>query len=65
MAREYVRWYDLKRTHKLAEDVTKYNEDGVTDAMVKGSDGKYRILRPIPQDAIGKNHGKVLQNPGY
>lgn len=65
MAGEYVRWYDLKRTHKLVEYVTKYNEDGVTDAMMKDSDGKYKILRPIPQDAIDKNQGKVTQNPGY
>lgn len=65
MAGEYVRWYDLKRTHKLVEYVTKYNEDGVTDDMMKGSDGKYKILRPIPQEAIDKNQSPVKQNPGY
>lgn len=65
MAGEYVRWMDLKRTHKLVEYVTKYNEDGVTEAQMKGPDGMYKILRPIPQDAIDKNQNKVEQNPGY
>lgn len=65
MAGEYVRWTDLKRTHKLVEYVTTYNEDGVTDAQMKGDDGKYKILRPIPQDALDKNQTKVDQNPGY
>ncbi|MBQ7163690.1 MAG: RagB/SusD family nutrient uptake outer membrane protein [Bacteroidales bacterium] len=65
MAGEYVRYTDLKRTHKLVEYVTAYNEDGVTDAQMKGDDGKYKILRPIPQDALDKNQTKVAQNPGY
>ena len=65
MAGEYVRWMDLKRTHKLVEYVVKYNEDGVTEAQMKGTDGKYKILRPIPQDAIDKNQTKIEQNPGY
>lgn len=65
MAGEYVRYTDLKRTHKLVEYVTKYNEDGITEAQMKGDDGKYKILRPIPQDALDKNQTKVAQNPGY
>lgn len=65
MAGEYVRWMDLKRTHKLVEYVVKYNEDGVTEAQMKGTDGKYKILRPIPQDAIDKKQTKIEQNPGY
>ena len=65
MAGEYVRWTDLKRTHKLVEYVTRYNEDGVTESQMKGGDGKYKILRPIPQDALDKNQTKVEQNPGY
>lgn len=65
LAGEYVRYTDLKRTHKLVEYVTKYNEDGVTEAQMKGDDGKYKILRPIPQDALDKNQTKVAQNPGY
>ena len=65
MAGEYVRWTDLKRTHKLVEYVTKYNEDGVSESDMKGDDGKYKILRPLPQDALDKNQTKVEQNPGY
>lgn len=65
LAGEYVRWTDLKRTHKLVEYVDAYNEDGVTADMMKGDDGKYKILRPIPQDAIDKNQTGIEQNPGY
>jgi len=65
LAGEYVRWMDLKRTHKLIEYVTKYNEDGVTDTDMKGADGNYKFLRPIPQDAMDKNQTKVSQNPGF
>lgn len=65
MAGEYVRWTDLKRTHKLVEYFTKYNEDDVPAANMIGGDGKYKILRPIPLDALDKNQTKVEQNPGY
>lgn len=65
MAGEYVRWTDLKRTHKLVEYVTKYNEDGVSASDMTGVDGSFKFLRPIPQDAIDKNQTKVQQNPGY
>lgn len=65
MAGEYVRWTDLKRTHKLVEYATKYNEDGISEAAMKGTDGKYKILRPIPQTAIDLNMSDVQQNPGF
>lgn len=65
LAGEYVRWFDLKRTHKLVEYVTRYNEDGVTENDMRGADGNYKILRPIPQDAIDKNQTAMQQNPGY
>lgn len=65
MAGEYVRWTDLKRTHKLVEYATQYNEDGISEANMKGTDGKYKTLRPIPQAAIDLNQTKVAQNPGY
>ena len=65
MAGEYVRWTDLKRTHKLVEYATRYNEDGISESAMKGPDGKYKILRPIPQAAIDLNQLKVQQNPGY
>lgn len=65
LAGEYHRWDDLKRTHKLVEYVTMYNEDGVTESAMKGPDGKYKTLRPIPQAAIDLNQSSITQNPGY
>jgi hypothetical protein len=65
LAGEYVRWTDLKRTHKLVEYATTYNEDGILESNMKGTDGKYKTLRPIPQAAIDLNQAEVQQNPGY
>lgn len=65
LAGEYVRWTDLKRTHTLVKYTTQYNEDGIKESAMKGPDGKYKILRPIPQAAIDLNQAKVTQNPGY
>ncbi len=64
-AGEYNRWYDLKRTGKLVQYVSAYNPDVPSEANMKGSDGQYKVLRPIPQDAIGLNSATVVQNPGY
>jgi hypothetical protein len=65
LAGEYVRWTDLKRTHKLVEYAVAYNEDGILESNMKGTDGKYKTLRPIPQAAIDLNQADVAQNPGY
>jgi len=64
-AGEYNRWYDLKRTGKLIQYVSTYNPDVPSDSNMKGNDGSYKILRPIPQDAIGLNSATITQNPGY
>lgn len=64
-AGEYNRWYDLKRTGKLVQYVSTYNPDVPSESNMKGNDGKYKILRPIPQDAIGLNSATITQNPGY
>ena len=64
-AGEYNRWYDLKRTGKLVQYVSTYNPDVPSESNMKGNDGKYKILRPIPQDAIGLNSAVIVQNPGY
>ena len=64
-AGEYNRWYDLKRTGKLIQYVSTYNPDVPSESNMKGNDGKYKILRPIPQDAIGLNSAVIVQNPGY
>lgn len=65
MAGEYVRWTDLKRTHKLIEYVKLYQEDPIDHSKLTGVDGKPRILRPYPQDAIDLNQANVQQNPGW
>lgn len=65
LAGEYVRWTDLKRTHKLITNVLKYQEDPIMESNLKGSDGKYKILRPIPQSAIDLNKAEITQNPGF
>jgi starch-binding outer membrane protein, SusD/RagB family len=64
-AGEYNRWYDLKRTGKLVQYVSTYNPDVPSESNMKGSGGNYKILRPIPQDAIGLNSATIAQNPGY
>jgi len=64
-AGEYNRWYDLKRTGKLVQYVSTYNPDVPSESNMKGNDGNYKILRPIPQDAIGLNSATITQNPGY
>jgi starch-binding outer membrane protein, SusD/RagB family len=68
---EYHRWFDLKRTGKLIERNEMYNTplrnkyflNGI-DAF-GGTDGKQKVLRPIPQAALDLNQGEVAQNPGY
>lgn len=65
LAGEWVRWTDLKRTHRLMSNVQKYQEDPVQPSNLKGPDGKWKILRPIPQSAIDLNKAGIEQNPGY
>jgi hypothetical protein len=70
LAGEYHRWADLKRTGTLMERTKLYNRDirnwfntGVDPFL--GSNGQYKILRPIPARALILNEGEVEQNPGY
>jgi hypothetical protein len=65
LAGEYNRWNDLKRTGKLTELVPLYNPDVPDVSYMKGKDNQYKILRPIPQDAINLNSAIITQNPGY
>ncbi len=67
---EYHRWFDLKRTGTLMERTRLYNRDirnwyqaGVDPFM--GTEGQYKILRPIPSRALLLNEADVAQNPGY
>lgn len=58
---EQLRWFDLNRTGKLLEYVTKWNPDA------KANIKDYHVLRPIPQtqlDAVS-NKNDFKQNNGY
>ncbi len=57
---EYQRWFDLKRTHKLADRLAKYNPD-----VTMFNDNYY--LRPVPQTQMQaiSNPQEFGQNPGY
>ncbi|WP_198675231.1 RagB/SusD family nutrient uptake outer membrane protein [Pleomorphovibrio marinus] len=57
---EFIRWFDLKRTRKLDERISRYNPD-ITNFQ------EHHYLRPIPQgelDAL-ENGAEFGQNPGY
>jgi hypothetical protein len=60
-AGEQLRWFDLKRTGKLASRLTAMNPDAAAFFQA------YHQLRPIPQtqlDAV-TNKAQFTQNPGY
>ena len=61
LAGEQLRWFDLKRTNKLLDRVTRLNPDAAE--FIK----PYHTVRPIPQvqvDAV-TNKGEFTQNEGY
>lgn len=60
-AGEQLRWYDLKRTRKLADRVKLLNPDIAPNIQ------SYHALRPIPQAQIDAvtNKGEFKQNTGY
>lgn len=61
LAGEGHRWYDLKRTGKLLEQVKLYNPDAAVNIQ------PHHLVRPIPQTQIDRvsNPGDFPQNPGY
>lgn len=65
---EYYRWMDLRRTRKLIPYNMEWNAtvNSADDAFL-GSDGKYKMYRPIPQDEINLNDAMSAedQNDGY
>lgn len=74
LAMEGHRYYDLKRTNRLAtamDDFLDYNINRNTDTYDAGNDeGKFfeaskHILFPIPQAEIDLSGGLILQNPQY
>jgi hypothetical protein len=61
---EYHRWFDLKRTGKLVERTSLYNNQ-VSESDFNGA-GAQKILRPIPQQALDLNQNNDFpQNPAY
>ncbi|MBC8053019.1 MAG: RagB/SusD family nutrient uptake outer membrane protein [Sphingobacteriaceae bacterium] len=70
LAGEYHRWFDLKRTGTLMERTRLYNRDikkwydSNIDPFL-GTGGKFKILRPIPTNALILNQEMIEQNPGY
>ncbi|AUD01340.1 RagB/SusD family nutrient uptake outer membrane protein [Spirosoma pollinicola] len=60
-AGEQLRWFDLKRTGKLIERLTKYNLDAAANVR------PYHLMRPIPRVEIDvlQNKTEFVQNPGY
>jgi hypothetical protein len=62
---ERLRWTDLRRTRKLVDYNVAYNPelDSANDFI--GADGKQKLYRPIPQNAIDLNSAEITQNPGY
>lgn len=68
LAGEYQRWIDLRRTKKLVEYNLKWNTrlNGDVNNM-RGTDGRIKWYRPIPQDEINLNEAmsEADQNDGY
>lgn len=60
LAGEGIRWFDLKRTHKLVERTKKYNPDVLYISSVHN-------VRPIPVNELLNvtNPDVFKQNPGY
>lgn len=74
LAMEGHRYYDLKRTNRLAEameDFLNYNLNTSTDTFDAGNDeGQFfnpavHTLFAIPQTEIDLSGGRINQNPGY
>ncbi|WP_426058826.1 RagB/SusD family nutrient uptake outer membrane protein [Hymenobacter sp. B1770] len=61
LAGEQTRWFDLKRTGKLVDRVTRFNPESGPNIKA------HHVVRPIPQrqlDAIS-NKTEFVQNPDY
>lgn len=57
---EQMRWFDLKRTGKLVERVTKFNPDAAKNIK------NFHTVRPIPRVEIDvlQNKSEFIQTPG-
>ena len=74
LALEGHRYYDLKRTGRLAQamqDFLNYNLNESTDTYDAGNDeGSFfdaskHVLFPVPQAEVDLSGGLITQNPGY
>jgi len=64
---ELNRWVDLRRTKQIVKYNLWYNHELVSVNSMKGTDGEFKIYRPIPVDEINLNTAiePEDQNPGY
>ena len=65
---EWLRWFDLKRTHKLVEYIRQHNPAWVSPTGIKGDVvDEHNYLWPIPDTFLDKleNGEEFGQNPGY
>lgn len=65
LAGEGHRWFTLKRTGTLIERTINYNPEINSIDQFLGSNGNYKILRPIPLNAITLDSEEYPQNPAY
>ncbi|MBD5261854.1 MAG: RagB/SusD family nutrient uptake outer membrane protein, partial [Bacteroides sp.] len=64
---ERTRYEDLRRTKQLIRYNLAFSRTIKNANEMKGPDGEYKLLRPIPQEEINDNTALTLadQNPGY
>ena len=64
---ERTRYEDLRRTKQLVRYNLAFSRTIKEPNQMKGPDGEYKLLRPIPQIEINTNTGMTDadQNPGY
>ena len=64
---ERTRFEDLRRTKQFIRYNLAFSRVITNENQMKGPDGQFKILRPIPQNAFDLNTGlrPSDQNPGY
>ncbi|MDE6555810.1 MAG: RagB/SusD family nutrient uptake outer membrane protein [Duncaniella sp.] len=64
---EQDRWRELRRSHQLIRYNLAFNWAITSLDEMKGADGVFRTIRPIPQNVISNNNSitDADQNPGY
>lgn len=65
---ERTRFEDLRRTKQFIRYNLAFSRVITRESQMRGQDGEFKVLRPIPQSAFDLNEGlnsSVDQNPGY